>query len=588
MRKALFLILVALACTSVSAQTIRTDFDLKSFGVHIKPDKRLLIVRTTLLLAGIDSDLSPEGRRFRNKVLAEFNNVDPILKNKFAVFVAQYKKRNPDLSDAEIVSPFISMAYSLTPAPGLAEPPRTTDLPGNLLEVLDYSPLVREFYNTAGTAAKFDKLFEEYKGVAEKTTSSARDMVRDVLDYLHTRPSLSYIDRVKVEVEVDGKKVSRFEPVERFRKFTIVPDFLAAKNNINFLNIGDNYYAVMSPKTDVSSSELRRGYLQFVIDPMILKEGREIQIKGREILGLVRAQKKSPRRFTNDPILVVSRSMVAAADIREEYFRKVRLATSQARRSIDLTEDVEKKKQISEQLNDLRQELSDEATLQLSEAYERGAIFAFYFAEKLIGTEQSGFDVAGSMTDWILNLKPEEEKNRIEQTAPIAQRAIIARERRKTRAAAPLTENPLTKALLQVDEKVNTGSFEDAKTDLNGLLEKYKTNVVETARIYYSLGRVNSLKAEKTKDPEKVTELLLEAKEHYTKVLVRASKQDLALISSAYFALGRIYEHFNQNDYAVRIYEAALKIGNVNGGAFEEAFEAKKKLLEKAKGTASN
>lgn len=573
---------------SVSAQTIRTDFDLKSFGVSIKPDKRLFVVRTTLLLAGVDSDLTPEGRNFRNKIMSEFGNVDPVLKNKFSVFINQYRKRNPDLSDAEVISPFISMAYSLSPAPELREPERTADLPGNLLEVLDYSPLVREFYNTSGTAAKFDRLFSEYEGIVEKTTPSARDMVRDVLDYLHTRPKLSYIERVKVEAEVDGKKVTRYEPVERFRKFTIVPDLLAARNNINFLNIGDNYFAIMSPKTDVSSSELRRGYLQFVIDPLILQEGREIQLKGREILTLVRAQKKSPRRFTNDPILVVSRSLVAAADIREEYYRKVQLATSQARRSIDLTEEIEKKKEISKQLSDFRRELSDEAILQLSEAYERGAVFAFYFADKLVGTEQSGFDIAGSMTDWVLKLKPEEEEKRIEQNAPVAQRAIIARERRKTRAVAPLTENPLTRALLEVDEKVNTGNFDVAQTELNGLLEKYKTNVVETARIYYSLGRVNSLKAEKTKDPEVVSELLLEAKEHYTKVLVRASKQDLALISSAYFALGRIYEHFNQKEYAVKIYEAALKIGNVRGGAFEEAFEAKKKLLEGAKGTASN
>ena len=588
MRKVVLLALISLIAISASGQTIRTNFDLKSFGVDIKPDKRLFVVRTTLLLGGVDSDLTPEGRNFRNKVLAEFNKTDPVLKNKFKVFLDQYRKRNPDLSESEVISPFISMAYSLSDVPQLSEPERTADLPGNLLEVLDYSPLVREFYRTAGTPAKIDKLFAEYEGLSEKTAPSARDMVRDVLDYLHTRPNLSYIERIKVEAEIDGKKVTRYEPVERFRSFTIVPDLLAARNDINFLNIGDNYFAIMSPKSDISSSELRRGYLQFVIDPMILKEGQEIQLKGREILSLVRAQKKSPRRFTNDPILVVSRSLVAAADIREEYFRKVRLATSQARRSIDLTEDVDKKKEISKQLADLRRELADEAVLQLSEAYEGGAVFSFYFADKLVGTEQSGFDVAGSMTDWILKLKPMEERDRIEKNAPIAQRAIIARERRRNRSAVPLTENPLTKALLSVDEKVTAGDFDTARTELVGLLKKYEKNVPETARIYYSLGRLNSRRAEKLKDPEEVGELLAEAKEHYTKVLRRASRQDLALISSAYFALGRIYEHFDQEDYAIKIYEAALRIGNVRGGAFDQAFDAKKKLLEKSKGSAKN
>ncbi|MDH3493554.1 MAG: hypothetical protein OEM82_08405, partial [Acidobacteriota bacterium] len=467
MKRLFAILLLAFLTVSVAGQGIRTDFDLGGFGVKINPDKRLIAVRASLELAGMRTELTKDGEQFRQRVLADFKDFNPDLRNKLKVFVDQYRNRHSEFSAAELASAFVSMSFTLSPAPGLEEPSRSADLPGELLEVLDYSPLVREFYRSDGVSAKIDEYVDEFQIQGEFVTPTARDMVRDVLEYLHTRPRLSYVERVKVETKEGKKTLTKYEPVERFRSFTIVPDLLQAKGNINFLNIRDEYIAIIPPRTDLSASEVRRAYLQFVLDPLVLNQALEIQIKNDEIKSLLNNVRKDRPSISPDPILAVSRSLVAATDIREEQYRKTRLATDQARRKIALMTTDEDRKAVSDELERVKQELSDESVLRLIDSYESGAILVFYFAEKLGGVEQSGFDVSGSIRNWLRTLEPKAEENRLEENFEASQRARVARQRRKAETVAPLIENPLTRALLDIDVIVDKKDYKEAESRLN-------------------------------------------------------------------------------------------------------------------------
>ena len=114
-------------------------------------------------------------------------------------------------------------------------------------------------------------------------------MVGDLLDYLHTKPQTTYIERIKTETKaVKGKKTfQKTEVRERTRRFYIVPEMLATTGTINFLNVGDEYFAIVPPSTDLSSSEVRRGFLQFVLDPLILKNAKDISTLREGIKGLL-------------------------------------------------------------------------------------------------------------------------------------------------------------------------------------------------------------------------------------------------------------------------------------------------------------
>ena len=71
------------------------------------------------------------------------------------------------------------------------------------------------------------------------------------------------------------------------------------------------------------SSELRRGYLQYVIDPLLVRFNREIAARRDQIKQLLTEREKAGAAVSPDVFLAVSRSLVAAADARFEEVRKL-------------------------------------------------------------------------------------------------------------------------------------------------------------------------------------------------------------------------------------------------------------------------
>jgi len=247
MKKVFLLVLIAVFSFNVFAQNQPPQFDLSNYGVRVEPDKRLIIVLASLEAAGLETPLSSQGAEFRKKIMTDLDKLNPELRARMRMFVDQYAKRFAEnykqrfsgkeqqenftaaferyrrgaLSEGEkkeflakydtfipaLVSPFISMSYALSPVPDLSEPARSLDLPDDLLEVLDYAPLVREFYRTSGIREKLDVYIKEYyQAEGDKMRPSAVQMVRDLLDYLHTRPQTTYIEKVKVEAQTAKRK----------------------------------------------------------------------------------------------------------------------------------------------------------------------------------------------------------------------------------------------------------------------------------------------------------------------------------------------------------------------------------------------
>jgi len=580
MKRVLSLAIVLIFSFNAFAQNAQTGFDLMNYGVRIEPDKRLMTVLAALEAAGVDTSLTEDGAQFRQKLKTDLLSLSPDLRQKLVVFVEQYKRRHPKATNSEIIAPFVSMAYSLTPVPDLTDPSRATDLPGDLLDVLDFAPLVREFYRRA-FSQKIDEYVKDYQVTGTDLRPSAAEMVGELLDYLHTKPQLIFVERIKTETKnAKGKKtLTKIETRERERRFFIVPEMLAPKGTINFVNVGDNYYAIVPPKTDLSQSEVRRAYLQFVVDPLVLDSAKDIATARVGIKALLDEQRKINPDVSPDVFLSVSRSLVAATEARQIEFEKTNIATAQARRKIDQVKTVDEKRAVSAELDAIKKSLSDETALQLSEAYEKGAVLSFYFADQLKGLEDSGFDIAGSLRDIILSLDTTKETNRLAQYADARKRAVAAREERRKNNAGQefVVENPVTKKLLEIDQIIKAKNYVESEKQLKQLLEANPSEL----RISYALGRVASLSAESINEIDKRKNRLLEAKTHYTNVVRSATQTtDAALLSLSYVALARIYEYFGENQYAVKIYETAIKIGNIRDGAYKEAIAARDRLLK--------
>ncbi|HRH42871.1 MAG TPA: hypothetical protein PKY82_14680 [Pyrinomonadaceae bacterium] len=592
MKKVLFFTLILIFAHAIFAQTQPKNFDLTEYGVKIEPDKRLIAVMIALEAGGMDTPLSKNGKDFRPKLQQDLSAMDENLRTRLMAFVSSYKSRHSKATPGELTAPFVSLAYALTPAPEFYAPPRATDLPDDLLEVLDFAPLVKEVYNKPFVQSNFPAYLQMYQTEGEKMQYSASEMVTSLLDYLHTRPELVYFERVETQIPDPNnpkKTVKGYRKVDKERHFYIVPNLLATAGTVNFRNIRDDYYAVVPPNTNLRNSEARRGYLQFILDPLILKNGKEIAQLKDGIKSLLDDRRKEGAQVSPDVFLAVLRSLVAAVDARELEFQRIQFATVKARQKIDQAKDAAAKKAVSDKLTADKQVFADETALELADAYQRGAVLAFYFAEQLKGIEDSGFDIAGSLRDMILAIDPAKEKDRLAQTAEARKRALTAREERKKQTAQLAVKNEaayqrakvLKVKLEEVDKVIAAKDFPESTNQLNKLLEEFPD---EASSIYYSLGRVASLSAQGTFDETLRNSRLDTARTFYINAINSSNDDtDPALIQLTYVALGRIFEFYEENNIAYQIYQTATKYGDLKGGAYSDAVAGIKRLLEPKK-----
>ena len=594
MKKSVLLVAIfALSTLTAFSQNAPAGIDLSNYGVRIEPDKRLIVVLATLDAArpvtdgnggarAINTALTPEGARFRARLDSELTVPDD-LRQKISAFVARYRKQHPKWTDAETIAPFVSMAYSLAPPPDLGDPVVTSDLPGDLLDVLDFAPLVREFYRRSGISGKLDGYVKDYQTASDNVLrSSGKEMVGDLLGYLHTRPQTTYSERVKTQTQRDKRTVlNSVETREHDRRFFIVPEMLIPAGTVTFLNIHDDYYAIVPPATDLSVSDARRAFLQYVVDGVVLANAKDVGSMAPAVRQLLDERRKINSSISPDIFLAVSRSLVAAVDAREKEYEQIQAATNAVRQKLpSLKTDAERKAATAE-LEKLKQTLADETALRLSEDYEKGAVLDFYFAQQLRGLEDSGFDISSSMREMILSLDAAKEMDRLNEFVEARKRAVAARETRRKSGevveGSAVVENPVTGRLLEIQRTIEAKNYTQAATDLEQLKKLDATD----PRVDYNLGRVAALQASTTDDPATETKWLVAAKNAYTEVLKKANNStDKALLSLTYVALAQIFEFDNQRNVAIQLYDKAIQLGDVPRGAYAQAISGKGQLLK--------
>lgn len=565
------------------------SFELSEYGVSFHSEPRLIIMMAALEAAGFDP--TPAGgvpSVFRSQVRKDLADLDPDLRTRLRTFYERNKLPAPATA-ADQAARYVSLAFALGPPPSLDAPARSEELPMSLLEVLDFAPLVREFYQRSRIDEDLVGYTRAYQAEGDRLRKPTAEVVRSVLSYLHTRPVTLSFERVLVTAPTAGKKKNAartYTTKEHARQFFIVPDLLGAPGAINFRVIGDEYYAVLPEGTDPASSELRRGYLQYVTDPLLLQYNRDIAARRDAIKQVLAEREKAGATGSPDVFLAVSRSLVAAADARFEEVRKLEVLSRAARAQLDNAKDAATRQVITRDLQAATMAIQDESIARLAEDYERGAVLAFFFAEQLKGIESSGFDVATFFADMISSFDPAREARRLSENEAARQRALAARQARllarRVEVGPPVySEAEATKAavlvkeLADIEQTLRLKDYNNAETRLKALLQDYSRE----PRIFFALAQTASLAAADATDEEVQAERLNRALASYRFAVEASSPEtDRALISRAHEAMGRIYSFLENSTEAAKEFEEAIRIGDVPGGAYKEALEGKKRL----------
>jgi hypothetical protein len=586
----LILIITLLSCGVASSQPVQqrqgATFEVSEYGVDFQADPRLILVMAALEAAGFDP--TPAGRApsaFRAKLRKDLANVDPDLRARLKTFFDRNKLPGT-ATPADQAARYVSLALALGPAPTFEAPARSEDLPAGLLEVLDFAPLVQEFHRRSGIDEQMVNYVRAYQAEGDRLRGPTTEMVRSLLTYLHTRPITTSLERVEVKNPKKDSKQKHYTFKEKDRRFYILPDLMAPRGAINFRIIVDDYYAVVPEGTDPTSSELRRAYLQYVIDALVLRFNKDIALRREQVKQLLTERQNAGSQVTPDVFLSVSRSLVTAADARYEEMRRLELLSRATRAQLAAAKTEADKTTIGKSAQAEMKAIQDETVARLAEEYEKGAVLSFYFADQLKGIESAGFDLANFFPDMIASFDPVREAKRLTENAETVQRAIAAREariaaRRSQAEADPEgssgKESTLVRDLAAIEDTLRSKDYNEAESRLREMLKDYPRE----PRIFFALGQTASLAAMDATDEQVQAERLNRALGQYRLAVAASSPDsDKAIMSRAHESMGRINAFFDNKAEALKEFEEAIKLGDVRGGAYKEALEGKRKLSQ--------
>lgn len=576
---------------TAQSQAPQSSFDLSEYGVQIKSEPRLIVMMAALDAAGFDpTPVGQDPAPFRAQVRKDQAGLDEELRRRMQDFY----RRNllpGNATPAEQAARYVSLAYAIGPAPGFEAPARTDDLPAGLLEVLDFAPLVREFYRKSGIDERLPSYVRVYDAEGERLRRPAAEMVRNTLSYLHTRPVTTVVDRIPIKSQTASNNKKDTQPKytvrERERRFYIEPDLLGSPGAINFRIIADDYYAIAPLGTNPASSDLRRAYLQYIVDPVIIRYNKDIALRREQLKQLLNERAKAGASVTPDIFSAVARSLVAAADARLAEAERLDALGRETRQRLQSVKDEAVRAAVTKEAQAKRTAIMDETIAQLADAYEGGAVLTFYFADQLRGIETSGFDISNFFADMIASFDPARESRRLEENGAARSRAVAARKERRSTvsnatdggggAGGDPKRNALIKKLIEVDEMLRLKNYEAAETRLRVLLQEFPGE----PRIFFALGEAASLSARDAVDEDVQSERLTRALAQY-RMAIEAPTSDTepALRSRAYEAMGRILAFLDEPAEAMKAFDAAIKIGDIPGGAYNDALAGKKKLTE--------
>jgi len=564
-------------------------FDLADYGVSFQADPRLIVVMAALDAAGFDP--VPAGREpsvFRARVRKDQAGLDAGLRERLQSFY-QHNKLPAPATAADQAARYVSLAYALGQPPEFEPPERSDEVPAGVLEVLDFGQLVHEFYRKSGIDERLGSYLRAYQSEGDRLRQPSADLVREILSYLHTRPITVTAVRTLVRAPTARKNQKdaprRYEIREHDRHFYVVPDLLAAPGTINLRVIADDYYAIVPEGTEPASSELRRAYLRYVVDPLMIRFNKDIAARREPIKELLKEREKAGESVTVDVFIAVAQSLVAATDARFVELIKRRTIANNAQDQLARAKDDAARVPIVKATQALFSAAADDLVAELADEYERGAVLAFFFADQLKDIDTAGFDIANFFPDMIASFDPVREGKRLTESSDARSRALGARQARQAKRAEPdqpvydAVENAkmaaLVKALNDIEQTLRQKDYNGAEAKLKDLIRDYPRE----PRVFFALAQTASVGAADATDEVVQAKRLNNALGNYRLAIAASSPEtDRALISRAHEAMGRIHAFFDRKDEAAKEFDAAIEIGDVPGGAQKEAIAGKKKL----------
>jgi len=561
----------------------RPNLSLADVNTDIGVDRRVIVMMAALNIAGYDYE---SGNRqlsaLRWQIREDLKGADPSLVQRLRNYFQKHRK---GANDAAAVAPYLSLALSMTEPPAFTIDAPAERLPDDVREITEFALLLEEFYRTTGFSKLMPKYLAAYMNVAQNYGVPAGLALGTALTYLHTDPVLElpplYIprrtsgpptktdDKKSDKKDNDKKKAGgpALDVPNRVRQFVIIPDLLNATGAANLRVVGDAYFLLLGPTAEPNIEAMRRAFLTFVIDPLTerqIKEVAAIRVPLRKLMES-RGDRLDKDYAERSAYFLITDSLVRATDARMDALGLA------ARRKFS----------------------EDEALYELSLGYDRGAVLVYHFYDQMKAYEAVGVNIRDYISALLGNVDFERESKRLDE---YAQRLTRVKQLRTEATLAPLPAPTISNAdenlvarIVEADQMIKARKYDEAKTALKSVLKEKPNN----ARALFGLADVTSKKATTIEDADSVEVELFAAIEYYRQAAMNASPEtEKWLMQRSYVAAAKILDFIAENNPslaeklaadAVNAYELAIKLGKVEGGAYEEAEKALKERGQKSK-----
>ena len=544
-------------------------------NVRIEPDVRTLVVMAAINMAGFDYEtagqpISPA----RAEIRKDLAKLDPAVREKLSAYYKSHRRAGVD--EATDASRYAALSLAMTPPPAFSiYRENEQSLPEDLRPLVDFAPLVSEFYIKSG----FRELLPKYMDVGNAYAAAYRqpvgELIYQALEYFHASPEtiINMRPLIVTSNEADKKKAQpKVVARNRSRQVFVVPDPLAALGNSfvrgDILNqkddlltrrVGDDYIVIVGPSRSINTDAIRQALIRFVIDPLVerhLKASLEFK---EPILNLASLVPTASKAYTSSVYLVIRESLAQAAEARMRRIQGKGGSYGE-----------------------------DDAVYDLAQAYLRGAVLSFHFYDALKGFEQVGIGMEAFFDQMVATVKYDREAARAKEFEPVVARVSEARRAKSSKpleGSARTVESvgAISKKVLLSDDLIRQRRYDEARPILESILAAEPNN----ARALYGMAQVLSQKISpveldpKADENDKIQaqyDRLQQAVKLYSKAIDNASPEsEKWLIQWSHVLLGRIYDFQGFRADAVAEYEKAIAMKEVQFGALKEALEGKQR-----------
>jgi tetratricopeptide (TPR) repeat protein len=271
-----------LSC-SATAQTSTT----------LEVSETIFSVLAAVNVCGYDQELSaslPVRAEVRVDLVAASKSPDAAAAAKaMCAFYEQHRQRGTTNS----LSPYISLALNLGPAPEFVPKFLEADLPPDASYVLGFVPLLKTYAAAANLHSIWLKHQPQFAALVDQFHEPVSRMITSTDAYLRM-PFAGYAGR----------------------HYTIFIDPMAAPGAVNSRNYqADSFYMVVSPtNTNIHMEALRHTYLHFVLEPLLAKRATSLA----RLKPILLSVQKAPlaEEYKTDMGLLVIESLIRAIEAR--------------------------------------------------------------------------------------------------------------------------------------------------------------------------------------------------------------------------------------------------------------------------------